>query len=359
MDLLMLLPSLSFPFDTVKMLPEGLLLSKCSCAGTARYFIPRAHVDYVTTGRELWIKTLLAGVALLIIGIIFMTQGSDSEGQDGQKKLGEILLYAGIGVAAFALLSMLPTTLSVSSNHAVFTSTKCCNNADAIIAWLRSGTGHELVASAAVVPLPVVVPMAQVQQQGGLAHRADKEQQAKQQAQQLHQHQGQQQMQQQQQQQQHIQIQQQQQMQEQQMRDQQMQQQQQMQIQMQQQQQQQQMQQQQQIMMQQQQAQQQVQMYPHPPMVAADSMPSYAQAQSQYSTLQYQQPRLSSRRAARPVTPRIDSPSHARPELLELAVPGEVSMPSAPLHVDAGASASYDAVSDADVHIVMSPHQVP
>jgi hypothetical protein len=109
---------------------------------------------------------------------------------------------------------------------------------------------------------------------------------------------------------------------------------------------------------------QQVQMYPHPPMAAADAMPSYAQAQSQYSTLQYQQPRLSSRRAARPLTPRIDSPSHARSELLELAVPGEI--PSAPLQADASASYDQDhvhmnmpSVSEGDVHIIVSPHHVP
>jgi len=334
MDLLLLLPSMSFPFDTVKMLPEGLMLSKCSCAGTARYFIPRAHVDYVTTGRELWIKTLLAGVALLIAGAVM--RSSDSNNQ-----LGDVLFFAGIAVVGFAVISMLPQSMTVASNSAVFVSTKCINDADALMQWMRNGPSqsgrsqqHEENEAQFVPPRPVQVERKQqrstqrqpaqppLQRPAKLKPLKEPKQSVdiSEQAQEQHVFE-------------------------------------------------QQMHQQQQLMMQQQQQQhqqmqQQVQMYPHPPMAAAEAMPSYAQAQSQYSVALSPLPPLSSRRAARPLTPRIDSPSLARPELLELAVPGEI--PSAPLQADA--SASYDqehvhmnmpSVSEGDVHIIVSPHHVP
>jgi len=133
----MLLPSLgSYPFDKIKFSPEGLTLSRCSCAGTAKYFIPRAHIDHVQAGRQLFIKTLLIGAGLLAWGVYSETQGADARTQ-----LTQAALYIGGIIVFIALVCMLPSTLTISSNAGSFHSTNCSNTFDveAVLAWLKAG----------------------------------------------------------------------------------------------------------------------------------------------------------------------------------------------------------------------------
>jgi hypothetical protein len=131
-------------------------LMRCSCAGTAKYFVPRAHVDFIACGRELYIKTLLLGVALLSFGGWAMSNNSPDQqntynsqtgssyssgsGDSGVWVLGVSALSVGLLLLVGALIAMIPSTLTIYSNAGTFRSTNCCNTFDteAILKWLKA-----------------------------------------------------------------------------------------------------------------------------------------------------------------------------------------------------------------------------
>ncbi len=121
---------------------DGLTLTRCSCAGTSLYFIPRLHVDFIATGRELYIKTLLVGVALLAYGAYAKNDAAQHPPRDGSTSASQIataLLGIGIALMILAVLAMIPSTLTISSNASSFYSTNCCNTANVskVLAWLK------------------------------------------------------------------------------------------------------------------------------------------------------------------------------------------------------------------------------
>jgi hypothetical protein len=151
-----------FTFSSVKMYPEGLELGNCSCTGVNRYFIPRAHVDYITSGRLLYIKTLLWGLSMLVAGVFIYvsarkgyvasnyTSAPNTSGTDW-------LIYVGAVIILAAIIAMIPNTMSIGSNSTIFTSTKCCNSLDDLISWLHPQAAATLIGIQTVqMPMPIV-----------------------------------------------------------------------------------------------------------------------------------------------------------------------------------------------------------
>src|SRR6185437_6660053 len=45
----LLLSLTSYPFESLEVRANGLVLRNCNCTGVTRYFIPRPHIDYVSS----------------------------------------------------------------------------------------------------------------------------------------------------------------------------------------------------------------------------------------------------------------------------------------------------------------------
>jgi hypothetical protein len=113
------------PFDNVNFSdPNGLTLTSCSCAGTNNVYIPRGHIDWVSSGRSLYIKTLLSGVGLLILGAVTLKKANDDATGSSSRWNGayyetvpgstpdttwqQAVLYIGIALVIYALIAMIP-----------------------------------------------------------------------------------------------------------------------------------------------------------------------------------------------------------------------------------------------------------
>ena len=151
--------SLATAFDRIEYQSEGLLLSRCSCAGTSHYYIPRLHVDNIGMGRELWIKMTILGLALTIYGLINYSANMTSTER--------VALWIGVAILLWCTWKMIPSTLSIVTDNGTFESTKCCNrdSFNALLAWITGGAGQRVAMSmggSAVMmqPMPQVLPVA-------------------------------------------------------------------------------------------------------------------------------------------------------------------------------------------------------
>jgi hypothetical protein len=116
-------------FDSIEYHGDGLALSSCSCSGKNVSYVPRSHIDSVSSGRSLFFKTFLLGLLLVIISAVVKARKGD-----GDTVLG--LLVAGSVLMAMAVLGMIPRTLTIVSNNGNYVSTKCCNEVDFLADWL-------------------------------------------------------------------------------------------------------------------------------------------------------------------------------------------------------------------------------
>lgn len=118
----------TFPFNGMKMRPDGLELSHCNCSGSQRMFIPREHIDFIHCGRKFHFGGAFLGAALVVLYFLLKEYTSANM---------PWLWYVGAAVAGLALLASIPRSLWISSNNANFISTNCCNSMDDLLIWLH------------------------------------------------------------------------------------------------------------------------------------------------------------------------------------------------------------------------------
>lgn len=110
-------------FTSLDIQDDGLMLTSCSCHGSSRVFLPRTHIDFVHSGRLFQIGMFLAGLILLVVGIVYQKHSDD---QDANQKMAQILIGVGVTVMVLAILLTIPASLLISANNGIFVSTNLC-----------------------------------------------------------------------------------------------------------------------------------------------------------------------------------------------------------------------------------------
>lgn len=125
MSLAALIP-MQTAFESVEMQDDGLVLTACDCNGSSRIYVPRTHIDYLHSGRIFYFRTLVVGIALMAVGVVYLVNNND----DANQRTGEILMGVGGAIILLALFLMLPSSLIISTNNGIFVSTQTCGGRD-------------------------------------------------------------------------------------------------------------------------------------------------------------------------------------------------------------------------------------
>jgi hypothetical protein len=147
-------------FDSFKYEADGLMLHSCGCSARSKHFLPRAHIDHISVGRQLYIGTLFVGTALMLCAGLFL-----------RDRRVDWLLYGGLGLGGAlilgAIILMIPHTLMIATNNGAFVSTSCCDGdeIDELSRWLSTSGVAAIAMPMYAVPQPLT-PSAPIDRSG-------------------------------------------------------------------------------------------------------------------------------------------------------------------------------------------------
>lgn len=120
----------------------------------------------MSTSHKFYYGTFVLGLIGLAVGLYFLFNAEERSGEEITAGRIIVCVAPGVGVMAYALIMMIPSTLSIGSNNQVFDSTSCSNSRemDNLLNWMMNHHMIELGAKGNTTTVIASTVMAPVQQ---------------------------------------------------------------------------------------------------------------------------------------------------------------------------------------------------